>query len=287
MSEPTPCAVYWSIYTDLRGREQFRKLYWDKLKDLIGRPAKLVGIEREESWQIGKPSHELRCHVWRYFSTDDLAQAVAETMRAAHRVATEWCVFTPPRTASPDDRDDELFVINWYRDAQGTHVAKLPLPKLTTIQISLNRDTGFRVRPGYTISGGGGRERPRQKSHVSPDRMQRCYTVTWHMKVQTSTKRELMEKHWPILQSRYGAGAEMVDLEKRSGDVGPFKFSIRNVWADVAGDTFVTAVLARSGRLHVSCECDETGSLVTMRGVRRHDGGPNAHQLMGFDARRC
>lgn len=60
MSEPTQYAVYWSIYTDLRGREQFRRLYWEKLKDLIGRPAKLVGIEREELWPSGKPSRELR-----------------------------------------------------------------------------------------------------------------------------------------------------------------------------------------------------------------------------------
>ncbi len=156
----------------------------------------------------------------------------------------------------------------------------MPLPKLTDIHISLNRDTGFRARPGYTIAGGGEGERPRHKSYVSADKVHRCYAVTWHLQVQTSTKRELMVTHWPILQSRYGEAAEMVDLEKRSGDIGPFKFSIRNVWSDVAEDTFVTAVLARSGGLHVTCGRDETGSLVTMRGVRRHRGGLDAgHRL--------
>lgn len=287
MSEPTPYAVYWSIYTDLRGREQFRKLYWEKLKDLIGRPAKLVGIVREEIWPSGAPSHELRCHVWRYCSADEVEHAVAETMRAAYCVAPEWRVLTMPRFNSPEDRGDELFVIDWYRDAEEAQTSKLPLPKLTTIQISLNRDTGFKVMPGYTVRGSGRCERPGPALPARLIQSPRTYTAEWRMQVQTSTKRELMETHWPILQSRFGEAAEMVDLQKRSGDVGPFKFSIRNVWADLTEDTFVTAVLARSGGLHVSCERDETGSLVTMRGVRRHDGGPDAHQLLGFDARRC
>lgn len=55
-----PYATYWSTYTDLRGRNQFRNLYWDKFKDLIGRPAKLVGIERERLWPSGKPSHGIQ-----------------------------------------------------------------------------------------------------------------------------------------------------------------------------------------------------------------------------------
>ncbi len=147
---PQPYAVYWSIYTDLRGRQQFRKLYWDRLKDLIGRPAKLVGIEREELWPSGLPAPELRCHVWRFYKADSLSDVILETMRAAFRVAPTWRILIPPQK---DATDAESFEILWDRKPEHVASGQLPLPLLNSIMIGLHRDTGFRIGPGYTVEG--------------------------------------------------------------------------------------------------------------------------------------
>jgi hypothetical protein len=109
-----PYAASWSTYTDLRGRNQFRNLYWDKYKDLIGRPAKLVGIEREDLWPSGKPSRELRCNIWRFLSANSDADAIADMIRAAFRIAPVWRVLTPPRLDLPHDNDGhELVELIW------------------------------------------------------------------------------------------------------------------------------------------------------------------------------
>lgn len=277
-------AVYWSIYTDFRGRQQFRKLYWDRLKDLIGRPAKLIGIEREALWPSGAPSHELRCHVWRFFMADNFEHAVAETMRAASRVAPDWRVVNAPRTAPPPDRTDELFVLNWCRDAVGQSSTDLPLSKLTDIQVSLNVDTGFRVRPGFTIAGGGDKERPALAMLPRRENARRTYAAEWRMQLQTSTKRELLETHWPQLQAWFGEGAEMIELEKRSGDTGPFQFKVRKVWLDVTEDWFVTTVLTRCGGLHVILEAGRSGEVTKLRGALRGGGVPRTSMVLGLVA---
>ena len=274
-------AVYWSIYTDWRGRRDFRKLYWDRLKDAIGRPAKLVGIEREDQWPSGLPSHELRCHVWRFFRAASDADATAETLRSIMRVAPEWRILSP---SSRLDEDDLIEMI-WDRNPQGSdRASELPFPKLTSILVSLKRDTGFRVRAGFTVRCGGEKERPTTSSLCAPLRAKGSIRAIWQMQVQTSTKRELMETHWPLLQRRFGGeAAELIDLEKRRGDVGPFRFSVCQSLASVTETEAIMAVLEQCAGLIVSVETPRKRAFV-IRGRSDRPDPTNAHWLRGFEA---
>ncbi len=278
-------AVYWSIYTDFRGRQQFRKLYWDRLKDLIGRPAKLIGIEREYLWPSGAPSHELRCHVWRNFSAASDTEAISYTFRSACRVASAWKPFAAPVwDPMGSQANDDVFEMVWYRNTDNRASDQLELPCLTTIMVSVRRDMGFRVRPGFTVAGGGASEpdlsHPVLSRHVS----QGNFAVTWHVHVQTSNKRALMETHWPLLQDRFGKDAEMIDLEKRSGDIGPFKFSIRQSLPLIGDDELIRKLLDQSDGLAVTLQTATDGGVTSMRGVRSGSRPLVAHALMGFDA---
>ena len=285
MTDPQPYAVNWSIYTDLRGRRQFHNLYWDKLKDIIGRPAKLIGIEREDLWPSERPSRELRCHVWRYFSASGDGNAVCETLSAAFRVAPEWRVLIAAQPhPNQDEADYELFEIVWNRAADDVSSEQLPLPQLTSIMVGVHGDRGFRIRPGYTIEGGGQRERPRAMSVSNPQGVRGSFVVHWDLHVQTSTKRELMETHWPLLQRRFGGeGAEMIDLEKRAGDIGPFKFRIKQVLYDVLECEFLLSVLAHSEGMHISKNALLTGAPIALRGENRGPYPMDAHRVLGFE----
>jgi len=280
-----PYAVYWSIYTDHRGRQHFRQLYWDRLKDLIGRPAKLVGIEREEHWPSKRPVRELRCHVWRHFRARSDAEAIVETLRAASRVAPVWRVMIAPRPERSDDPLHQPLSIIWDRHPDRADLEQLPLPLLSSILVQIHRDTGFRIRPGIQVLGGGEKERPTGIPLLDEPQDRRFYAVTWRMQVQTSTKRSLMETHWPRLQNRFGTHAEMVDLERRSGETGPYKFSIRQDLRDVTESEAVARILAQASGLRISLTMADDGSIACLRGI--HDRAPvGTYSVMGFEAMR-
>lgn len=265
-------AVYWSIYTDLKGRTQFRDLYWDRLKDLIGRPAKLVGIEREDLWPSGRPSPELRCHVWTFIRAASSEEAISETVRAAMRVAPGWRILT----VRPED-DDETFEMVWDRPRDGAP-SELPLPRLTSILASVHHDTGFRIYPGGRSAG----SLQRSSRTIVPNQGRGTFAATWDFEVQTSTKRELMEAHWPILSRRFGDdGVELIDLQKRGGDVGPFRFKLRHVVKEVAQSEAMLMVLHQSEGMVLSVE--DRGSSVVLLGRRDVPDRTKAHWLKSFE----
>lgn len=267
-------AVYWSIYTDLRGRNHFRDLYWDKLKDLIGRPAKLVGIEREDLWPSGKPSAELRCHVWNFFEAETSAEAIVEVVRAAMRVAPGWRILT-----FRPEADDEVFEMIWDRPRAGA--SDLPLPRLTSILVSIHHDTGFRIEPG----GRSASNVKRTSRKLVAVRRMGTLQAEWEFQVQTSTKRELLETHWPLLQRRFaGTTTEMFDLAKRSGDIGPFYFKVRQVVSGATEAEAVGYLLQQSYRMLLSLDHDKSGGFV-MRGRSDAPDSTNAHWLRAFEAR--
>lgn len=189
-----------------------------------------------------------------------------------------------PDLRNPTGKSDEMLILTWDRDAKRQPVADLPLPNLTSIMVSLNRDTGFRVRPGYTISAGGERERPKRIAVVRDQHIRRTYAAEWRMQVKTSTKRELMETHLPLVLGRFGEGAEMRELEKRIGEKGPFAFKVRKVGSDVTEDTFVTAVLASSAGLDVTLQSNDLDELVALRGRRRGGGLASPYAVMSVSA---
>lgn len=103
------------------------------------------------------------------------------------------------------------------------------------------------------------------------------------MQVQTSTKQSLMETHWPKLRQRFSAGTtEMVDLQKRSGDKGPFRFTIRQTVEGVtANEATVLALLHAEGQ--ISRDTSTDGGF-TLRG----DSGSSScsgYDVEAFEAR--
>lgn len=48
------------------------------------------------------------------------------------------------------------------------------------------------------------------------------YTISWSFYVQTSTKKKLLEEHWPNITMRWDIALEIDEIEKRENDTGPF-----------------------------------------------------------------
>jgi hypothetical protein len=289
MSEPRPYAVYWSIYTDLPGRRLFKLLYWDRLKDLIGRPAKIYGVEREKLWLSGLPSNELRYHVWHFFCAHNDEEAIGEMLRASARIAPEWTIFNGPTIHTPTDQDcesEDVLELIWYRDSgRYPRQTELPLPRLSTIMISLKRDTGFEIGKGDTVRQRSDGQRPTARLTLSARHDRGSYRIMWKMQVQTSTKRELMETHWPIIRQQFGGDCvQMVELEKRSGDVGPFKFSVQQDFDNLTDDEMISRVLSHCGGMNVWLEVVPEGTIAAFRGVQRAPVPANARVALEFSA---
>lgn len=50
------------------------------------------------------------------------------------------------------------------------------------------------------------------------------FSISFSIYLQTSTKRDLIDLHWPLIRQRLGGTAELGEVAKRSGDTGPFHF---------------------------------------------------------------
>ncbi len=270
-------AVYWSIYTDLPGRVPFRRLYWDRLKDAIGRPAKLVGISREVLWPSGLPSHELRAEAWRFACAGSTFDIVADTLDAAFRVAPRWRLLTAP------NESDEVLELIWDRPAAAVDASPLPFSSLTSILVVIRADTGFGIRPGCILRNGERSKRSFKVPLIAAAPPQGSLVVDWHMHVQTSTKRQLMETHWPPLQARFGGDAELVELEKRSGDTGPFRFLVRQTLAGITAAEAMVATLTNAGGLDLE-QIERSETVVRLRGSKGSVPPGRASAILGFEA---
>jgi hypothetical protein len=268
-SEPQAYHAYWSIYTDLPSRVAFRKLYWEKLKDIVGRPAKLVRIDREMDWPPVRPMRELRCHVYSHFAARTPAEAVTDTLARASKLAFRWQVLD----VSEALHDKTVAEFVWNRSVAREPAGPAdsadgggPLP-LVSVMVSLLADQGDRLRPGMTMCGGGERERPSERRVVSPDPSRRDYTASWSAEVQTSTKRSLMETHWPALETRFAPHPiEMVELETRQGDVGSFRFKVRQTLADTTEAEAIAACLHLAAGMKVSLTATTDSRLEALSG---------------------
>lgn len=284
MSDPRPYAVYWSVYTDLRGRTQFRDLYWDKLKDLIGRPAKLVGIEREK-WLGSEMDRELRCHVWRHFRAMSDAEGVLESIRAMYRIAPVWQLLDAPiRQPRGGMYNDELFEAVWYRDWHEESRCMLPLPRLTTVMVSVMQDSGFRIGKGYTVNRTAASDRPLLPVVVQPEGTKRAFLVRWRIEVQTSTKRELMDIHKSNIERRFGPDAKLVEVDKRGGDVGPFNCCVQRRFNSLSDEEMCFNMLLLSGGLLQLREAAPDGSIAKLRGLEGHRQVSDPYRLLGSEA---
>jgi hypothetical protein len=146
--------------------------------------------------------------------------------------------------------------------------------------MTLHRDTGFRIGYGR---GCGPKDRLYGTPSVLTTEAHTSYEVHWQVSVQTATKHSLMEKHWPLLKARFGGDrAEMVELDKRSGDGGPFSFKIRQRFAEVTEDDLLRAVMPQATGMHVSLRMDASGALQSFTGEHRHAGG-STHQVLAFE----
>ncbi len=118
---------------------------------------------------------------------------------------------------------------------------------------------------------------------IAAARMHGSLVIDWHMQVQTSTKQSLLETHWPKLQQRFSAGTtEMVDLQKRSGETGPFRFTVRQTVEGVtANEATVLALLHAEGQISRDTSTDGAFAL-------RGDSGSSScsgYDVEAFEAR--
>lgn len=268
-----PYSVYWSIYTDLPGRVAFRKLYWNRLNDAIGRHAHLTGVEREEEWPSQLPSHELRAHVWQHMRTLLFAEAIATMFDAAMRVAPRWRVTSAPQPASKVF--DTVFELVWDRvpDQEGL---VLPFPALTSIMMQVNAGAGRIIRRGFMAYGDDAPLLGTPLTRTANE--QGTLTIDWQLQVQTSTKRQLMETHWPPLLARFGGSAEIIAMDKRSGETGPFSFTVRQTISGITAAEATFATLSNAGSLKVE-QIERSEAAMRLRGVQG-----KASAIMAFDA---
>jgi hypothetical protein len=108
------------------------------------------------------------------------------------------------------------------------------------------------------------------------------YTALWSAEVQTSTKRSLMDTHWPVLQARFAPHAtEMVDLETRSGDIGPFCFKVQQTLAEPTEADAIAACLRLAVGMKVSLRPTLDSRLEALNGrlYGGHRGAIRVHAL--------
>ncbi|MEQ1615265.1 MAG: hypothetical protein ABL904_21140 [Hyphomicrobiaceae bacterium] len=186
MAEPQPYVAYWSIYTDLRGRRQFKTLYWDRLKAIIGRPAKLSGMERED-YNPG----ELRCHVYSYLAAETAADCAVHVLKCALKLATPWTVVFEQGEEGPE--------FLWNRDYNVVAAEHMPLPRLTTVMVTIQPGSGGRYRSIFRKGG-----RPLAQPYFVQSGPARDYEVLWTELIHTTRADKIEELYWPHLRQRLG-----------------------------------------------------------------------------------
>ncbi len=267
--------AYWSIYTDLPGRVAFRKLYWDEVKDIIGRPATLVAIEREDDWTLKRPSRELRCHAYSYFRAASSSEAIADVVRRANMFGKPWLVFGADHFLDPDADIADLV---WYRGLSpedglwaGFPESETRLPCLTSVMVNLSIDRGDRLRAGYTIRGRGHKERPTQVRRVASEAGVVAFTARWLVEIFAANETEMLGRCWTELQQKFDTGlVEIVDIEHPSGEGMPFRLRVRHALAETTEGEAIASYVRLAAEMVVVMETGGDGRFSLLSGRTRY-----------------
>jgi hypothetical protein len=259
---------------------------------MIGRPVKLAGIEREMDYRAMRPMRELRAHAYSHFRADNRADALVHVLRSASQLGQPWMNLNSGISLDPE-RDVAEPV--WYRGLKPGEEkwadypeSQTPNPALTTVMVTLRVDTGNRLRRGYTIIGDGENERPASLPNVSncTEQVPNRLVAIWSAETTTSKKQTLFETHGPALQHTFRLGtAELINVEKRSSEVGPYRYRVRQTLDDFAENAVIAACLQRSQDMHICYSDTRCGSQPILTGIRRCAPASGASQLTGFELR--
>lgn len=284
-----PYFAYWSIYTDLT-RIPFRKLYWPQLKEIVGPTSRLLHrIEREENYWLRRPMRELRCHAYSFFRARRPADALGHVVKRASGLGALWQVLQ----ASVDSGADSISEMLWDRhnaNRPGFDHSPGTLPMLLDVMVSLRVDDGDWLGGGHTRlrKHAQTRPEPRPLIEIGAGLGSGQLEAMWQVETQTSTKKELLEEHWPRLRQTFTDPlAEMCNLQKRAGDIGPFRYQVRQTFdAPTAADVLAACLPHCRPSMHVRFGFAPDGTLSRLEGINARPDATNATRLLGLELRR-
>ncbi len=258
-------AAWWSFYVRAWSRRRLRVKHLRALEVLLGHRIQVTRIERQKR----RPGVYL-VEAWSNIDTPTVERAAMYVLRQVSRftssVRQSQCLLF-----ENDEEEDDLVAFYWDEP----ELTDLPGFVSSGVLLKLWPDD-----PGSDWAAAAGPAdricmelvmfsqtlRSRPLMVLQPIALPlRKFVMDLDIHVQCSTKEKLVQRHWPaFLEHRLGGEAELIAIETRSFDQGPFKVHARRHLECMADDQAIGHCLALTGGKRLVIECDPSGRLIRL-----------------------